>query len=137
MKTGVKKVMRRIAAGLLFFCAGFASGYLFDRCGNSINQAGITADVSGYDEAAKRVESAKAAIGDAAGKIREAQREVGISIDDAGNIAGLACGIRDGNVRALDGAGRIEDGIRFIMGILDEAEKRNAAMEEVGNNGVD
>ena len=137
MKSNVKKVMRYIIAGLLLFCIGFAAGYFSDRGRNSIHKAGITADVSGYDEAAKRIESATAAIRNVTRNVREAQGEVRIGVDEAGNIGGVAYDIREGAGRALDGAGDIESGIRLIVGILDEAEKRNAEMEEDSNNGVD
>jgi len=137
MENAVKKILRIFIICFLLFCFGFAAGYLFNRAGNNGYQAGAAADVSGYDTAAKRVEKSAAAIRDASANVAEAAGEIRINIDDVGIIASAAGDIRDGTVRALDGNLRIESGIQFIMGILDEAEKRNTEMEEVSDFGMD
>ena len=137
MKINVKKVFRVIAFILLLFCLGFVCGYLFDRSGNAGDTRRTAADVGGYDAAAKRIESAAGFVADAAGNVREASGEIRIIIDDVGNVREIACGIADGTVRALDGSWEIEDGIRRVVGILDDAEKRNKKMEEFGDSELD
>jgi len=137
MKNNVKKVMRNIIIILLLFSLGFCVGYLFNRARAGINKTGTEADVRDYDEAAQRIERAEAAIGDAAGNVREAAGEVRISIDEAGIIREVAGNIERGNDRALDGVSGIADGIQRVMEILDKAEKRSADMEGGGNVGLD
>ena len=135
--TDVKKNICVIAACVLLFCADFACGYLFNGIGNTGNQAGVAADVRGYDEAAKRIENAAGAVADVTRNVSEAAGAVRINIDDAGSIREIAGDIGKGAVIALDGIGRIEGGIRIIGIILDEAEKRNAEMEEHCGGGLD
>ena len=137
MKSSVKKVMRNIIVCMLLLMLGFCGGYLFDRVRSGVNQAGTAADVRGYDEAAKRIERAEAAIGDATGSVRAASGEVRISISDAGRIREIAGDVADGNDRALSGVVDIADGIQRVMGILDDAEKRNKEMEGTCGVGMD
>ncbi|MCL2808644.1 MAG: hypothetical protein FWD24_01120 [Treponema sp.] len=137
MKDAVKKNMRVVIIYLLLFCFGFCVGYLFDRIGNRINQAGAAADVGKYDKASERVERAADAIINAAGNVAEAAREVRVGFDEAGRIGNIAGDIADGVNSAYGGAYELADGIRRVMGILDEAEKRNATVEAVCCNGMD
>jgi len=133
----VKKILRGIVIILFVFIIGFCFGYLFDRIRGSGNQAGTRADVSVYDEASQRVERAANEIRNAAGNVREATGEIRIGINEAGSIASVARDIGRGNTNALDGLSGIENGIQHIMGILDDAEKRNAEMENACDNRMD
>jgi len=129
MKSSVKKIMRNIIIGVLLFSLGFCFGYLFDRIRVSGNQAGAAADVSGYDEASRRIERAASEIRNAAGKVSGASGEIKIGYDEAGIIANVAFDIGRGNENALDGLSDLEDGIQRVMGILGDAEKRSKEME--------
>ena len=129
MRSSAKKVMRNIIAGLLLFCLGFCSGYLFNRVRSAVYKAGAAADVRGYDEAEKRIERAASAVSDAAASVSEASGEVRISVNDVGIIREISGDIERGNVVSLDGLGDLEDGVRRVIGIIDEAEKRNEKME--------
>ena len=137
MNSNVKKIFLIIAIGVSLFCLGFSWGYFFDRIRVAGNQAGTAADVSGYDEATRRIERTANEIRNAAGNVREASGEIRISIDDAGISAGIAGDIADANVRALNGVGSLADGVQRIMGIMDAAEKRNAKMEADSGIGMD
>jgi hypothetical protein len=137
MQSVVKKIIRIVIACLLLFIAGFASGVVFNRCRSSSNTAGVTADVSGYNTAAQRIEYTARAVEDAARNVSGAQGEVRISIDDVGSITRVAYDIADGTDSALVGTSRITDGVQRIMGILDEAEKRDAKMEASGGDRLD
>jgi hypothetical protein len=132
-----KKVFRASAAALLFFCAGFACGYLSHRFGIFGDKGGVAADVSGYLGAEERAGRAADAVADAAGNVREASGEVRIGITEAGEIGSVASDIGSGASLSLDRAGGIEGGILRIMGILDAAEKRNGEMEASGRVGLD
>jgi len=137
MKSAVKKVICNIFIGLFLFSLGFCFGYLFDRIRVSGNQAGTAADVSGYDKASQRIERAANEIRNAAGNVREASGEIRIGIDEAGSIGDVARDIGRGNANAFVGLGGIESGIQHIMGIMDEAEKRNAEMENACDSRMD
>jgi hypothetical protein len=130
MGNNEKKVMRYIIAGFLFFCFGFAGGYLFNARGIPSDPAGAGADVANYDAAQERVSRAADEIRGAACNVRDASAEVRIGINDAGDIRDASLGVTDGIDRALYGAGQLEDGIQRVMGILDAAEKRNAEVEK-------
>ena len=137
MKNAVKENLFFIVIIILLYGLGFAAGYLFDRAGNTGYQGGAAADVSGYDSASQRVEKSAAAIRDASASVAEAAGEVRNSIDDVGIITSAVGDIRDGTDRALDRTSRVESRVQFIMGILDEAEKRNTEMEEVSDIWLD
>jgi hypothetical protein len=137
MESVVKKVMRIIIVGLFLLASGFAGGYLFNRCGNAGDPPGAGADVSGYDNAAERIERAAGAVEAAGRNVGEAAGEIRIGVSEAGRVGELAGDIGDGTSRALVGVGGIADGIQRVMGILDGAEKRNAEMEDVVNSRLD
>ena len=122
---------------LLCFASGFAGGRLLDGLGNTIGQAGAGADVGGYDKAASRIERAAESVRSASRNVGEAAGEVRIGIGEAGGIGEIAGNIGEGTGRALDGVGGIAVGIQFIARVLDEAEKRNAEMEEDCGRGLD
>jgi len=137
MKGVVKKVIYVIVACLLLLGINIGARYIFDGTRGTRNKTGTAADVGKYDAASERVERAAGAISDAAENVRGAHREVRISINEIGNIGNVARDIGDGINRTLDGTSDIADGIQRVMGILYEAEKRNAEMETASNNRMD
>lgn len=137
MKYVIKKILCVILTVLFLLGISFAVRFILVGSGSAGDKGGAAPDVSGYDTAAKRVESAAAAVAGVTRNVREASGEVRISINDVGIIRGAAFDIADGTVGALAGADRIADGIQFIMGILDDAEKRNTEMEAMGDSRLD